>query len=65
MAKPIPGFDPRQKMLLPDFEIAHKWDTDLKDVELHHHDFYEVDLITRKLGLSLSPTATNISFTES
>ena len=45
MAKPIPGFDPRQKMLLPDSEIAHKWDTDLKDVELHHHDFYEVDLI--------------------
>lgn len=45
MAKPIPGFDPRQKMLLPDFEIAHKWDTDLKDVELHHHDFYEVDFL--------------------
>lgn len=45
MAKPIPGFDPRQKMLLPDFEVAHKWDTDLKDVELHHHDFYEVDFL--------------------
>lgn len=45
MAKSIPGFDPRQKMLLPDFEVAHKWDTDLKDVALHHHDFYEVDLL--------------------
>ena len=45
MAKPIPGFDPRQKMLRPDFEVAHKWDTDLKDVALHHHDFYEVDFL--------------------
>ena len=41
----LSGFDPRQKMLRSDFEIAHKWDTDLKDVELHHHDFYEVDLL--------------------
>ena len=45
MAKPIPGFNPRQKMLLPDFEVSHKWDTDLKDVEIHHHDFYEVDFL--------------------
>ena len=41
----LPSFDPRQKMLRPDFEVAHKWDTDLKDVELHHHDFYEVDFL--------------------
>lgn len=45
MAKPLSSFDPRQKMLRPDFEVAHKWDTDLKDVELHHHDFYEVDFL--------------------
>lgn len=45
MTKPLSGFDPRQKMLRPDFEVAHKWDTDLKDVELHHHDFYEVDFL--------------------
>ena len=45
MAKPIPGFDPRQKMLLPDFELLHKWDSDLTEVELHHHDFYEVNLL--------------------
>ena len=32
-------------MLRPDFEVAHKWDTDLKDVELHHHDFYEVNFL--------------------
>jgi AraC-like DNA-binding protein len=45
MDKTLPSFDPRQKMLRPDFEILHKWDTDLKDVELHHHDFYEVDFL--------------------
>lgn len=45
MRRPLSGFDPRQKMLRPDFEVAHKWDTDLKDVELHHHDFYEVDFL--------------------
>lgn len=45
MLNNLSGFDPRQKMLLPDFEVAHKWDTDLKDVELHHHDFYEVDFL--------------------
>lgn len=45
MKKSLSSFDPRQKMLRPDFEVAHKWDTDLKDVELHHHDFYEVDFL--------------------
>ena len=45
MAKPMQTFDPRQKMLRPDFEVAHKWDTDLKDVELHHHDFFEVNFL--------------------
>lgn len=45
MNKILPRFDPRQKMLRPDFEVVHKWDTDLKDVELHHHDFYEVDFL--------------------
>lgn len=45
MNKSLSSFDPRQKMLRPDFEVAHKWDTDLKDVELHHHDFYEVDFL--------------------
>ena len=45
MAQGLKGFDPRQKMLRPDFEIAHKWDTDLREVKLHHHDFYEVDFL--------------------
>lgn len=45
MDKGLQSFDPRQKMLRPDFEIAHKWDTDLKDVKLHHHDFYEVNFL--------------------
>lgn len=41
----LPSFDPRQKMLRPDFEVVHKWDTDLKEVEVHHHDFYEVNFL--------------------
>lgn len=45
MKKALSSFDPRQKMLRADFEVAHKWDTDLKDVELHHHDFYEVNFL--------------------
>lgn len=35
-------FDPRQQMLHKDFEVQYKRDTYLKDVELHHHDFYEI-----------------------
>lgn len=45
MASELKRFDPRQKMLRPDFEVVHKWDTDLREVELHHHDFYEVDFL--------------------
>lgn len=36
------NFDPRQEMLDKDFELQYKRDTYLKDVELHHHDFYEI-----------------------
>ena len=32
-------------MLRPDFEVVHKRDSDLKEVELHHHDFYEVNFL--------------------
>lgn len=35
-------FDPRQEMRRTDFELQYKRDTYLKDVQLHHHDFYEV-----------------------
>lgn len=42
MAQKIKQFDRRQYMLRPDFEITHKRDTYLADVELHHHDFYEI-----------------------
>lgn len=35
-------FDPRQEMGQADFELQYKRDTYLKDVELHHHDFYEI-----------------------
>ncbi len=37
-------FDPRQTMRRAGFEIFHYRDTHLGDVELHHHDFYEVYL---------------------
>lgn len=36
------GFDPRQEMHRSDFELQYKRDAYLKDVELHHHDFYEI-----------------------
>lgn len=42
MGGKIQSFDPRQVMYRSDYEISHKRDTYLKDVELHHHDFYEV-----------------------
>ena len=35
-------FDPSQEMKRPDFELQYKRDSYLKDVELHHHDFFEV-----------------------
>ena len=35
-------FDPRQQMRHPDFELQYKRDTDLRNVELHHHDFFEI-----------------------
>lgn len=36
------GFNPRQKMQSPDYELQYKRDSDLQNVELHHHDFFEV-----------------------
>lgn len=36
------SFDFRQEMLNPDFELQYKRDSCLKDVALHHHDFYEI-----------------------
>lgn len=42
MRNSLPSFDPRQEMFRPDYEISHRQDTYLKDVQLHHHDFYEV-----------------------
>jgi AraC-like DNA-binding protein len=35
-------FDPRQEMGKLDFELQYKRDSYLKDVELHHHDFFEL-----------------------
>lgn len=42
MPNKLSVYDPRQEMLTADFEIQHKRDTYLKNVELHHHDFYEI-----------------------
>ena len=42
MAQHLQRFDPRQEMRGRDFELQHKRDFNLKDVELHHHDFYEI-----------------------
>lgn len=35
-------YDPQQNMCRPDFELQYKRDIELQNVELHHHDFYEV-----------------------
>jgi AraC-like DNA-binding protein len=35
-------FDPRQHMRRPDFEIFHYQDRSPTDIEVHHHDFYEI-----------------------
>lgn len=35
-------FDPRQEMLHRDFELQYKRDSYLQNVELHHHDFFEI-----------------------
>ncbi len=42
MTQVLQRFDPRQEMRRRDFELQHKRDFQLKDVELHHHDFFEV-----------------------
>lgn len=42
MSRQPQKFTPRQDMCSLDFELQYKRDTNLKDVELHHHDFYEI-----------------------
>ncbi len=42
MATKLQSYNPRQVMCRKDFEIQHKMDTYLQNVELHHHDFYEI-----------------------
>lgn len=42
MSQPLQHFDPRQEMRRRDFELQHKQDFHLKDVALHHHDFFEI-----------------------
>ena len=36
------SFDPRQEMLRSDYELQYKRDVNLQDVDLHHHDFFEI-----------------------
>lgn len=42
MSRQPQHFTPRQDMRSVDFELQYKQDTNLQDVELHHHDFYEI-----------------------
>lgn len=42
MANKLSVYDPRQVMQGMDFEIQHKRDNYLNNVDLHHHDFYEI-----------------------
>lgn len=42
MYKQPQRYDPSQEMKHSDFDLQHKRDFNLKDVALHHHDFYEI-----------------------
>ena len=42
MREQIQVFDPRQTMSRPDFEIFHYQEPHSSNVEMHHHDFYEI-----------------------
>ena len=40
----------RQSMIEPDYEVYRYRSTYMNEVELHHHDFYEVYLLLRGLS---------------
>ena len=42
MQSSVQPFSPRQQMLAADYEIYRYRDSHISQVELHHHDFYEV-----------------------
>ena len=42
MAKRAQSFDPRQNMTGKNYEVFHYYDRSKRDVDLHHHDFYEI-----------------------
>ena len=42
MAKRALVFDPRQDMTGRFFEVFHNYDEQRRDVDLHHHDFFEI-----------------------
>ncbi len=42
MAKRTQSFDPRQKMTGKNYEVFHYYDKSRQDVDLHHHDFFEI-----------------------
>ena len=42
MSSKVRSFEPRQSMRRSSYEVFHYKDAHLKEVELHHHDFYEI-----------------------
>lgn len=42
MARRLQPFDPRQNMNNPTFEVFHNYDAGVRNVDPHHHDFYEI-----------------------
>jgi len=42
VAKHVQTFDPRQEMAQKSFEVFHNIDQGPRDVDLHHHDFFEI-----------------------
>ena len=47
MAASFNPYTKRQSMIEPDYEVYRYRSTYMNEVELHHHDFYEVYLLLR------------------
>lgn len=47
MRTKVQSFDPRQTMMREDFEVFHYFEPKAMDVEVHHHDFFEVYLFLK------------------
>ena len=57
LESPMSNYNPytkRQTMIAPDYEVYRYRSTYMNEVELHHHDFYEIYLLLRS-GAPVAP----------